>query len=537
MAPHGYCFAWLPEIVWLHASSDLLIALSYFSIPVALWLFAKKRPDLPFRKIFTLFATFITLCGLTHIMGIVVLWVPLYGVQGLLMLLTGAVSAATAILVWRALPDALRLPSPSMLQEMNRKLNESYEETERKVRERTNELEIANYELSVAKRKADEASHAKTNFLANMSHEIRTPMNAVVGISNILSISSPLTGKQQEYIQTLKNSADHLLEIINDLLDFAKVEDGSVQLENVDFSFPALLEKIIGMMSVKAQEKGINLFLDYEPELGKHFRGDPFRIQQVLNNLLSNAIKFTEQGNVTVKVSGKMKSDDVMNVVIQVIDTGIGIPYNKLGTIFEKFTQADTSTTRKYGGSGLGLSICNALVNLMKGDIKVTSEINKGSVFTVNLPLEISVQKSINENKVIEVEHKQIKNAPCVLLVEDYKPNILVATTLIEGLGYQCEVANDGYQAVEKFKSFKYPLIFMDIQMPGIDGFETTRRIRSIEGESGEESIIIAMTAHAMDGDREKCLKGGMDDYIPKPFNPEDLQHKLKYYLKENKAA
>jgi signal transduction histidine kinase len=386
MAPHGFCFFWLPEMVWLHVVADALIAVSYFTIPVALWFFAKKRPDMPFQKIFILFATFIFLCGLTHILGIIVLWHPIYGIEGLVMLATGIASAGTAMLVWKILPSALTLPSPSRLQEMNNFLTASYEEIEHKVKERTVELEEA-------QQKSEEANQAKSEFLANMSHEIRTPMNAIIGLSHILLRHENLTEKQKHYMETLKISADSLLVLINDLLDISKIEASTIELENLPFSVMKLVDEVNAVMEIQAAQKGLKFIEKKEcADIEKRFfYGDPARLRQIILNLCSNAIKFTEKGSVEICVSCERTENPEIDLVhIAIKDTGIGIPENKIETIFEKFVQADTSINRKYGGTGLGLTITKSLIHIMGGKITVESMVGQGSVFTILLPLKVA---------------------------------------------------------------------------------------------------------------------------------------------------
>ncbi len=392
MAPHGYCFMWLPEIVWLHVAANALIAAAYFSIPLALWRFAYKRPDMPFHSMFILFAMFITLCGLTHVFGILVLWWPAYGIEGLLMLTTGIVSGMVAIFVWRILPTALTLPSPSSLQAINRRLEESQADIERQVRERTAQLEKTNAELREAREKAEEASKAKSEFLANMSHEIRTPMNAVVGIADLLQRSEPLTSKQHEFISTLQMSAESLLALINDLLDIEKIETHNVELEEIPFSILTVIEETVQVMQLRAREKNLSFnFTDNCPELrGREHYGDPSRLRQVLLNLGSNAVKFTEYGGVTLGIACETTEGlGIDRITLTVQDTGIGIPPEKHAQVFEKFMQADTSISRKYGGTGLGLSIVRRLVELMGGRIDLTSVPGDGTCFTVVVPLKV----------------------------------------------------------------------------------------------------------------------------------------------------
>jgi signal transduction histidine kinase/DNA-binding response OmpR family regulator len=388
-------------------------------------------------------------------------------------------------------------------------------------------------QLRVALGTAEAANISKTQFITNMSHEIRTPMNAVVGLSNILARSTPLTDKQRQFIETLNVSADHLLSLINDLLDFAKIENRSVQLEETRFDLEELVGNVARIMGVRAQEKQIEMRIHYADEVPRHFTGDPLRIQQVLVNIVSNAIKFTESGHVALDVVGTAGDDGRWTIDMIVTDTGIGIESSAVQMIFEKFTQADASTTRRFGGSGLGLSISRSLARLMGGDINVESEAGKGSVFTVRLMLEPAQP----ETKFafmpapmpgISAAHPQ----HCILLVEDYPANVLVATSMLERFGYAYEVASNGLDALDRFRRGAVSLILMDVQMPGIDGLETTRRIRAFEREANRRPVpIIAMTAHVTGADRQTCLDAGMDDYLPKPFNPDDLQNRLNAFL------
>ena len=541
-APHGFCFQWLPEIVWLHVVADVLVALSYFSIPVALWYFARQRPDMPFNKVLILFATFITLCGLTHVFDIVVLWWPYYGIEGLLMLATGIVSSVTAILVWKLMPKALTIPSPAQLQAMNNALHLSYAEVEAKVKERTIELEALNETLREAKAKADLASRAKSEFLANMSHEIRTPMNAIVGLSSLLSKSSPLSSKQAEFVKTLQLSAKALLGLIDDLLDIAKIEAKTVQLELIPFSVTKVVSDVYGITGIMASEKGLTFTSVNEcPGLeSRTFLGDPNRLRQILMNLIGNAIKFTDQGSVAITLRAAPVSraaQDIEHIEISVKDTGIGIPADKLETIFEKFTQADASTTRKYGGTGLGLSLTRMMAGLMGGTVTVTSTPGAGSEFILSIPFKaiegsVPVDVAVVAPEAPKISEK-IVEASSILIVEDYEPNFLVASTYLEEAGFSWVSAANGVEAVDAFTSGKFLCILMDIQMPEMDGIEATRKIRALESaQSLPRTPIIGMTAHALRGDRERCFDAGMDDYLAKPFTFDELRETLKKHIK-----
>jgi PAS domain S-box-containing protein len=389
--------------------------------------------------------------------------------------------------------------------------------------------------LRQAIERAEAANRAKSEFLANMSHEIRTPMNAVVGLANILSITKPLSDKQREFINALQLSAQSLLALINDLLDITKIESRTVDFEHIVFHFSELIGEIFSVFSVQARQKGIVLRYEETPEGMQSFLGDPLRIKQIVTNLISNAIKFTQQGSVRVRITTSPHAESHRSYVhISVKDTGIGIPEDKQEQIFEKFTQADMSITRQFGGTGLGLAISKSLAELMEGGITLKSEPGAGSEFILHLPLE-----RVAEQRVIPFPAKKAPAAPrCsaaakkrkVLLAEDHNANVLVATTLLENLGYTCDVARNGQEALAKVRAAHdaYLAVLMDVQMPEMDGYKATRLIREEESSHHSAHIpIIGITAHVLSGDRDKCLQSGMDDYIAKPFNPEELAEKL----------
>ncbi len=380
----------------------------------------------------------------------------------------------------------------------------------------------------------NESNRKKDEFLANMSHELRTPMNAVIGIANLLSSMPSMPEASIKLIQTLKLSADNLMDLINDLLDFTKIEAGLLQIENIEFNLGAELEKIISLTNVRIREKKLDLYVNCAPDLKGNFIGDPLRIHQVLVNIISNATKFTENGRIEIDISGKpQEGKNTTDIRFQIKDTGIGIPADKLDSIFEKFSQADSSITRKYGGSGLGLAITKALVERMNGTIEVQSQINVGTSFIVTIPFENGQGPDIPLIISSPSAAEPLSERKNVLLVEDYEPNILVATTMLKQFGFNFETAHNGYEALRKFSEGRYDVILMDVQMPDLDGLETTRRIRSIENQKAlARTPIIAMTAHAREQDRDRCLDAGMDDYIAKPFDPNDLQKKVEKYAK-----
>ena len=358
-------------------------------------------------------------------------------------------------------------------------------------------------------------------------------MNAVIGLSTILAKSSPLTSKQRQFIHTLQMSADSLLGLINDLLDIAKIEARTVELEHIPFSLPRLIQEVTSMMAVSVKERGLRFTGEGDCVENRTFLGDPTRLRQIILNLCSNALKFTSEGGIHVAITCSPTDDDnVETICIAVTDTGIGIAPDKIDTIFEKFVQADSSINRRYGGTGLGLAITKTLVEIMGGTISVQSKLGSGSTFTVCVPLRVA--NAADEDKgtaLSEIVAQTIddKTRATVLLVEDFHPNVLVASTFLEDFGYRVDVAENGLEAFEKAKARTYTAVLMDVQMPGVNGLDATKMIRAFERQTGRERLkIIGMTAHAMTGDRERCIGVGMDDYISKPFNPAELQAKLK---------
>jgi len=395
---------------------------------------------------------------------------------------------------------------------------------EDRIRQRTHELEKAMHGALAA-------SQAKSEFLANISHELRTPMNGLLGMLDLV-LDSPVGGEQREQVEIAQRCAYSLLDLLNDILDLSKIEAGRMILEKVPFNLRSVAEDCVRAQSAKAQQKGIELRFEYVGDVTSA-TGDPLRLRQIVANLLSNAIKFTEKGNVSLRQTVSETPDGMLNMILDVADTGAGIPAEKVPLIFEKFTQADSSISRKYGGTGLGLAITKRLVEMQGGQIRVESRVGRGSTFTVEIPFETAAA----EAPTAELKHEPRLVAPAMqqqirlLLVEDNAVNQRVVLAMLRKKNYTIDVANNGQEALEKLEqtSEPYNLILMDVQMPVLDGLETTKAIR--RNNNWDHLPIIAMTAHAMIGDRERCLQAGMNAYISKPVQQAGLIAVIEQYL------
>jgi signal transduction histidine kinase/ActR/RegA family two-component response regulator len=493
----------------LHVASDTTMALVYFSIPLVLLYFLRKRRDAPFPAMLGTFCIFIVAGGITRVLDIYRISHPVSWLAGWVEALAALVSLATAIALVPLISVALTLRSPK-------------------------ELERLNDQLAFSRDEAVRANVMKSEFVATMSHEIRTPMSAIMGMTELLLLTD-LTVEQKKLADSVQNSSSALLQILNDILDYSKMEAGKLTLESVDVRISELVRSLVDLLGPQFAAKGVNLEIRLDPELASAVRSDPGRLRQILVNLVGNALKFTPAGGRVVleAKAGAPDEDGTIAVRFNVADTGIGIPLEARRGLFRPFSQVDGTTTRRYGGTGLGLSISAQLVSLMRGEIGVESAPGIGSTFWFMLPLERPrpLDDFAASSTLAPAEPFHAGRTERILLVEDNPTNTLLAIKQFRRLGFELATVSDGRFGVEAVARERFDIVFMDCHMPEMDGFEATAKIRALEEGTGRRTPIIAMTADARIEDRAACLAAGMDDYVSKPASLGAIGALLKRWL------
>ena len=524
--PHGHCYLWNDQLVYLHVISDALIALAYFTIPFALIYLVNKRHDLAFNYIFFLFAIFILACGLTHVLAIYTVWQGAYWLSGGMKALTALASIATAMTVWPLIPKILALPSPHHLQNLNVQLAEQVKKKQHAVE------------------RAEEFSKLKSAFVANMSHELRTPLNAIMGYSQLL-FTKESNDEKRKFLSTINTAGESLLTLINDVLDISKIEAGKLEIKYAEVSLKKLFVDMNNLFSQKAEEKGIDFIVDFPDNAPTRALLDGPRVRQILLNLCSNAVKCTSNGKVKISFQAKPatvnnKYGNRMNIAFVVEDTGFGISAQEQQEIFGAFIQAKHSTKQAIGGTGLGLAISLDLARAMEGDIKLTSTLGQGSCFTLEL-FDVDVFQQMPEQsaavpsvKKINISAKDIDFQPAtILVVDDIEFNRELLVSYLADWHFNIIEAENGQVALDKVELCLPDVILMDMKMPVMDGYQAVHHLK--KNDKTKDITIIAVTASAM-SEQESRIREVADDYIRKPVSQAELVTTLMDYLPHKKT-
>jgi signal transduction histidine kinase/ActR/RegA family two-component response regulator len=512
--PHGHCFLWIPSILWTSVISDALIALSYLSIPVSLIYFIRKRGDMPFDWMFIAFGVFILACGATHVADIWVVWKPDYVLSVTLKAITAVASVVTAIAMLRLIPIALRIPSPAQLAAVNA------------------ELQKVNDDLRAAMERAEVANRAKSAFLASMSHELRTPLNAILGYTQILKRDKTLTLPQQTGISTIQQGGQHLLALINDVLDLSRVDAGKMEFHPKPVRLVELLMVVADIMRVRAEQKHLHFELQLAEGLPQAVSLDETRMRQILLNLLGNALKFTDRGSVRLCVTSLPaepgQGNNVVQLRFEVIDEGIGIAPDQHEAIFRPFEQAGDAS-RRAGGTGLGLAISRQLVQLMGGQLQVESALGKGSRFWFDVPLTVVDAPGVKVGGE-HIASGYVGPRKTILVVDDVATNRALLRDLLGSLGFRTLEAENGMSALMQTQAVQPDMVLLDMVMPGMDGIETTRRLRA-DARTADTPVLI-ISASSTPEEEERSFEVGANAFLAKPVNEHDLLREIGAHLK-----
>ena len=505
--PHGHCFLWIPSILWMSVVSDAIIALAYLTIPITLLYFIRKRRDMPFDWMFIAFGVFILACGGTHVADIWVIWHPDYWLAVMLKAITAVASLVTAIVLVRLIPVALRIPSPGQLAAVNA------------------ELQRTNDELRAAMERAEVANRAKSAFLASMSHELRTPLNAVLGYTQILKRDKTLGAAQQAGISTIQQGGQHLLALINDVLDLSRVEAGKMEFHPKAVALGDLLSVVADIMRVRAEQKHLHFELELEAGLPAAVSVDETRLRQVLLNLLGNAVKFTDRGAVLLRVAPAPVAPCLR---FEVRDDGIGIANDHIEAIFRPFEQVGDAS-RRAGGTGLGLAISRQLVQLMGGELKVESQPGRGSRFWFDVPLLVVDAPGVAGSGG-HVATGYTGPRKTILVVDDVATNRALLRDLLGALDFRMLEADNGISALRQMQTSVPDLVLLDMMMPDMDGIETMRRLRA-DARTAHTPVLMISASSTME-EEERSLEVGANAFLSKPVDENALLREIRAHLK-----
>jgi signal transduction histidine kinase/DNA-binding response OmpR family regulator len=516
LTPHGFCLIWDPFLIWSRIIANVTTGVAYFAIAGILASFVYRRKDFLFRPVFGLFAAFILLCGVGHLVDLVTIWLPIYQLEGGLKDATAVVSVLTAMSLGALMPQALELPSPAAFRRVQAALAER-ENREAEMAAANQELERLARHLATATERAVQANRAKSLFLAGMSHELRTPLNGIIGYAHLLRSEGGLTAEQAGRVESMLGAGQHLLEMITCVLDMSQIETNHVALNPSLLDAQAVASACMDLVRPAANDKKLALALSVAPGTQCEMFVDATRLRQILLNLLSNAVKFTRQGAVELRLRPRR---DQTGLRIEVIDSGPGVSPALRDRLFDDFERLNNDDTKQVEGAGLGLAISRRLAVLMGGDLGHADNAGGGSVFWLELPARLGAAP---EPATAEVAGDPATGrALHVLLVDDAAMNRDIAGSLLRASGHVVTCAGSGTEAVTAAAHTDFDVVLMDVRMPGMDGLEATRRIRALAGERAAVPIV-ALTAQAFAEQVKECLNAGMNGHVPKPFDPQTL--------------